>query len=59
MIGQKELVKYLVIDSLKRAVDYYGLEGCMEAIDRVYEKGTPLHTTMKDTFNETFLRKVL
>lgn len=57
MIDNEQLVKILAIDNLKRAVSHYGLEGTLEAIDRVYEKGTKLHTMMSETFNEVFLRK--
>ena len=36
-MNEYNIVDLLIQDSLERAIKYYGLEGCEEAIKRVYK----------------------
>ena len=56
MINEEDLVNILMIDSLKETVKHYGLEGTLEAIDRVYPKNSKVHMKMKETFLKHFLK---
>lgn len=57
MIDAKELCNILIIDALEKAIEYYGLEGTLEAIDRVYPKDSKIHLLMKKSFFKNFLKK--
>lgn len=57
MIDNKQLVEILTIDNLKRTVQNYGLEGTVEAIERVYDCEPKLKEYMLSVFNKNFLRR--
>lgn len=47
-----EIVESFLEDAVRNAVSYYGIEGCEEAIKRVYTQ----HPTVKARFLATFHR---
>lgn len=57
MIDNKQLVEIFAIDNLKRTVQNYGLEGTVEAIERVYDCEPKLKEYMLSVFNKNFLRR--
>lgn len=57
MINEEKLVNILVIESLQKTINHYGLEGTLEAIDRVYSKLSKINFLFKKCFFENFLQK--
>ena len=51
-----DLVKVLIQDALKRAIDYYGVEGASEAITRVYVRHLVLRDAMLEELNKRFIK---
>lgn len=50
MINKQNFIEILAFYNLKKAITYYGLEGALEAIDRVY----PLNSNSNKLFKKIF-----
>jgi len=48
------LSEALIEDSIRNAVNYYGIEGCEEAICRVYTQNPTLKARFMQTFNRIY-----
>lgn len=50
----KELVDILIMDSVINAVSYYGVEGCEDAIKRVYSEHSEIQVKMLAVLHDIY-----